>query len=260
MNRTDNLKEVSERLQEALKLVILSIEKGALSNIDRDLILEKLRKTYDSILFEEENEKIVVSTPPTIHQVKVEKTPEIPAKPNKPEVKPQGKHEFKSNQTKEAIETSKSFEKTSIFEKSKAPDSTEKIVTKEPEHTDHKAKEKSILKVEQPESIAEKFQGKRKSMTDSLSNQINVKPIASQLQDKPIADLTKEIGVHDRFLFIKELFDGDSNNYEKTINKLNQFNDISEALIYLQENFNWNDNNKAANRFIDLIRRKLLND
>lgn len=259
MNRTDNLKEVSERLKEALKLVVLSIEKGSLSNIDRDLILEKLRKTYDSILFEEESTKIIVSTP-QISQVKVEKTTEIPTKPIKPELKPQGKQEIIQNQAKEKTDTPKNLEKKSIFEKTEAPSSTEKVTDKETERHEHKTKEKSILKVEQPESIAEKFQGKRKSMTESLSNQINVKPIASQLQDKPIADLTKEIGVHDRFLFIKELFDGDNNRYEETINKLNQFNDISEALIYLHENFNWNDNNKAANRFIDLIRRKLLND
>jgi len=259
MNRTDNLKEVSERLQEALKLVVLSIEKGSLSNIDRDLILEKLRKTYDSILFEEESAKIIVSTP-KLTQVKVDKTPEIPAKSTKPEVKPQGKQELKPNNTVEKAEPPKNLEKKSIFEKAEVPSSIETVAYKEKEHQEHKTKEKSILKVEQPESIAEKFQGKRKSMTESLSNQINVKPIASQLQDKPIADLTKEIGVHDRFLFIKELFDGDNNRYEETINKLNRFNDISEALIFLHENFNWNDNNKAANRFIDLIRRKLLND
>jgi hypothetical protein len=133
----------------------------------------------------------------------------------------------------------------------------EKIVE---EKTDEKPIAKSILKTEQPESLAEKFQGKRKSMTDSLSNQFKEKPVASQLQDKPIYDLTKEIGVHDKFLFIKELFNGDSKSYEDTVNRVNQFDDITEALIYIQENFSWNDNNKAANKFIDLIRRKLLNN
>jgi len=97
-------------------------------------------------------------------------------------------------------------------------------------------------------------------MTDSLSNQIQSKPVAAKLQDKPIKDITKEIGVHDKFLFIKELFNGDNLLYDRTINKVNQFNDIAEALIYIQENFNWNEHNKAANKFIELIRRKLLND
>jgi hypothetical protein len=122
------------------------------------------------------------------------------------------------------------------------------------------SKESSILDTQQAESLAEKFQGKSKFMTDSLSNQIKTKPVASKLQDKPIFDLTREIGVHDKFNFIKELFNGDSKLYEDTISKVNQFNDIAEALIYIQENFNWNENNKAANKFIDLIRRKLLND
>ena len=261
MNRTDNLKVASERLEEALQLIALSLEKGSLSNIDRDLILEKIRKTYDSILFEVEANKIVVSTSPAVHQAKVEKTPEIPTKRTKPEIKPQEKPEPKPYQSNnDSIDTTRGSERKSIFEKSDTSNSTEKTAAiKETEIHEHKSKEKSILKVEQPESIAEKFQGKRKSMTDSLSNQINVKPIASQLQDKPIADLTKEIGVHDRFLFIKELFDEDGNLYEETISKLNQFNDISDALIFIHENFSWNENNKAANRLIDLIRRKLIN-
>jgi hypothetical protein len=97
-------------------------------------------------------------------------------------------------------------------------------------------------------------------MTDSLSNQFKTKPVASKLQGKAIEDLTKEIGVHDRFMFIKELFNGDIKSYEETIRKVNQFDDIAEALIYIQENFNWNENNKAANKFTELVRRKLLND
>lgn len=261
MNRIENHKIAFERLKEAQQLLLLAIEKGELSTIDRDLLLDKLRKVYDSILFENEVEKPIVVTQ-AIKQpikIKVEKVHEMPSRPTEPEVKPQVINESNIVQPKtKPVDNSKITEKISIFDSSIK--GLSKIDEKVEESFEEKPKEQSILKSQQPESLAEKFQGKSKSMTDSLSKQFKEKPVASQLQEKPISDLTKEIGVHDKFLFIKELFSGDSKLYEDTLNRVNQFSDISEALIFIQENFSWNDTNKAANKFIELIRRKLLND
>lgn len=266
MKRTEYLKVASDRLKEAQQLLSLGIEKENISSIERDLILEKLRNAYESILFEKEIGVQVIHNQLVAQPLKVnvEKVHEIPPKPNTPEVKPQSKVTTANTQSKEKVqETSKPVARTSIFDpvKESKKDShiEEPIVGKEPE-SPKKQKEQSILNPEQPESLAEKFQGKRKFVTDSLSNQIQSKPVAAKLQDKPIKDITKEIGVHDKFLFIKELFNGDNQLYDVTLKKVNQFNDITEALIYIQENFNWNENNKAANKFIELIRRKLLND
>jgi hypothetical protein len=264
MKQTENLKNASDRLKEAQQLLLLAIEKGTISSIDRELILEKLRKVYDTILFENEVERHVVTTSPIVQpvKVKVDKVPEIPSKPSTPEVKPQINQKISPEPRNKdhkliKVETSKTLEKTSIFDPSIKGLAEEKTVE---DQIEVKPKERSILKTHQPESLAEKLQGKRKFVTDSLSNQIRSKPVASQLQDKPIEDLTKEIGVHDKFLFTKELFNGDNKLFEETLIRLNQYNDITEALIYIQENFNWNDNNKAASKFIELIRRKLLND
>jgi len=267
MKQTENLKNASDRLKEAQQLLLLAIEKGTISSIDRELILEKLRKAYDTILFENEVEKHVVTTSPVVQpvKVKIERVLDIPSKPNTPEVKPQVIRkitpETRNKDNKPIkVETAKTIEKTSIFDpsiKGLSEEKAEKIVE---DQIELKPKERSILKTHQPESLAEKLQGKRKFVTDSLSNQIRSKPVASQLQSKPIDDLTKEIGVHDKFLFTKELFNGDNKLFEETLIRLNQYSDITEALIFIQENFNWNDNNKAASKFIELIRRKLLND
>jgi len=264
MNRTENLKTAVDHLKEAQQLLLLAIEKDAISSIERDIILEKLRKAYDSILFDHEVDKIVVAAHPQAQpiRVKVEKVPEIPTRPTTPEVKPQAKAEPISIPTKpHQTEYPKKFERTSIFEPVKKA-KPEPITEEKKERVEEiqESKGSSIIDAPHSESLAEKFQGKRKFMTDSLSNQIRTKPVASKLQDKRIEDLTKEIGVHDKFLFIKELFNGDSKLYGQTINKVNQFDDITEALIYIQENFSWNENNKAANKFIELVRRKLLND
>lgn len=259
MHTTENYKIAVDRLKEAQQLLLLAIEHGAISALDRDLLLEKIRKAYDSVLFEVEKPIIIAPTVEQPIKVKVEKVPEIPSKPSIPEVKPQVEQESKPIQPRvKLVENKPVAEKISIFDSSIKGIS--KVDEKIDESIEAKPKEPSILKTEQPASLAEKLQGKHKPMTDSLSNQITEKPVASQLQSKPIIDLTKEIGVHDKFLFIKELFDGDTKSYEDTLKIVNQFTDISEALIYIQENFSWNDNNKTANKFIELIRRKLLND
>jgi len=260
MNRTNNHKIALERLNEAQQLLLLSIEKGALSSLDRDLILEKLRKAYDSILFGNEIDKPHVIAPATIQptRIKVEKAHEIPVKPSTPEIEPQVAPKPITHQPKaQPVEKPKFAERVSIFDSSIK--GLSKVEERVEDSTDEKPQEPSILKAQQPESLVEKFQGNRKSMTDSLSKQFKDKPVASQLQEKPISDLTKEIGVHDRFLFTKELFNGDSKSFEDTLSRVNQFNDISEAIIYIQENFSWNENDKAASKFIELIRRKLLN-
>ncbi len=269
MQITENIKQAAERLKEAQELLYKAIEIGNISSIDKDLALDKIRKAYDLILFESKflkNEEIppVAKQPAKVKEEKVVKAEPLikvqeEEKPS-PAVQPEVSKELPEEKPKPA-------ERVSIFDSSvkglskvgedKIVKNVEKVFD---DIKENKPEEFSILKTEKPESLVEKFQGKRKTMTESLSNQIKEKPVASQLQEKPISDLTKEIGVHDRFLFIKELFNGDSNHYERTIDKVNQFTDIAEALIYIQENFSWNENNKAANKFIELIRRKLLND
>lgn len=269
MQITENIKQAAERLKEAQELLYKATENGNISSIDKDLALDKIRKAYDLILIESKflksEEALQVAKQPTkLKEEKVVK--DEPVVKVKEEEKPTPI--VRTEVTKELPEEKpRTAERVSIFDPSikglskvgddKIVKNVEKVFD---EIEEAKSEDFSILKTEQPESLVEKFQGKRKTMTDSLSNQIKEKPVASQLLDKPISDLTKEIGVHDKFLFIKELFNGDSNQYDKTIEKVNQFTDIAEALIYIQENFSWNENNKAANRFIELIRRKLLND
>lgn len=269
MQITEKLKLAAERLKEAQELLYNAIEDGNISSIDKDLALEKIRKAYDLIIFESPILKDEVISKVTKQPAKEKEEETVKAEPVvkaeeevnlSPIVQPEVSKKLPEEKPKPA-------ERVSIFDPSikglskvgedKIVENVEKVFE---DIKEIKPEEFSILKTEQAESLVEKFQGKRKTMTEALSKQIKEKPVASQLQEKPILDLTKEIGVHDKFLFIKELFNGDSHKYEETINKVNQFTDIAEALIYIQENFSWNENNKAANKFIELIRRKLLND
>lgn len=72
-----------------------------------------------------------------------------------------------------------------------------------------------------------------------------------------IDNLRSAIGLNDRFLMIRDLFNGDAAKYEDTIETLNEFDDLDECMIYIVENFTWNPDSEGARLLVSLIERKL---
>lgn len=72
-----------------------------------------------------------------------------------------------------------------------------------------------------------------------------------------IDDIRKAIGINDRFLMIRDLFNGDAQMFENTITTINEFDDLDECMIYLVENFAWNPDSDGAKLLMSLIERKL---
>ena len=74
----------------------------------------------------------------------------------------------------------------------------------------------------------------------------------------PIENLAKGIGLNDKFLFSKELFDGNSQKFNATINAINELNSLEEAEEYINTNFSWSPSNNIAKHFMTLVRRRFL--
>ena len=72
-----------------------------------------------------------------------------------------------------------------------------------------------------------------------------------------IDDIRKAIGLNDKFLLLRDLFAGDVALYERTIDRLNSFEDLDECMIYIVENFRWNPDSEGARMLVSLIERKL---
>lgn len=258
--KTNHLKNASDLLKDAESLISQAIKKGSVSSIEQDLILEKLRNAYDLILFERDQEKQPVAQPvlqPT--KISVERTPEISVQPKEPEVKPQG-NRINLIETKQPETKKEPLAKPQVKKDEGKGSSDEPEVQVEKEIPKQKTKPISFGTKQPTEIISDKYQGTRKFRNEALTDHIHKKDLSTKMQSKPISDLTKAIGVNDKFLFIKELFNGDTELYNNSIKKLNQFTDISEAMIFIHENFSWKGDSETANRFIELIRRKLLNE
>lgn len=84
--------------------------------------------------------------------------------------------------------------------------------------------------------------------------------VVTALQDAPIRDLKKAIGFNDRFLFVKELFRGDENMYERSLKTINGFSIYPEAEYWIQRELkvklSWPDNCEAVRLFDQLVKRR----
>jgi hypothetical protein len=74
----------------------------------------------------------------------------------------------------------------------------------------------------------------------------------------PIKDLNKGIGLNDKFLFAKELFGGNAQQFVNAITKINAMNSIGDAFEYIKCNFSWQEDNPVVKHFITLVRRRFM--
>lgn len=72
----------------------------------------------------------------------------------------------------------------------------------------------------------------------------------------PIAHLATSIGTNDRFLFSRELFDGNMELFYETIRKIDHMQTTREAFDFLRE-FNWK-RNETSLKFVELVKRRFL--
>lgn len=117
----------------------------------------------------------------------------------------------------------------------------------------------------EPEPVVEPVQAVEapKRLADVLGSGVTVlgdKIAADEAPTTPfnrITDLRKAIGLNDKFLMIRDLFGGDAAMYEDTIDRLNEFDDLDECMIFIVENFRWNPDSEGAKLLVSLIERKL---
>lgn len=118
----------------------------------------------------------------------------------------------------------------------------EPIVTEAPEEQQE---------VEQPKRIGD-ILGSKTTLADQM-----IKDDAPTTPFNRITDIRKAMGLNDRFLMIRDLFAGDAERFEATIDTINEFDDLDECMIYIVENFKWNPDSEGAKLLVSLIERKL---
>jgi hypothetical protein len=88
----------------------------------------------------------------------------------------------------------------------------------------------------------------------------NTREIGHKLNEAPIVDLRKGIGLNDRFVFIAELFRGDEVMYENSLKTINNFSFYSEAQFWMERELKtkigWDENSETVAHFYALVKRR----
>ncbi|MGC9331301.1 MAG: hypothetical protein ACP5DZ_05410 [Bacteroidales bacterium] len=105
--------------------------------------------------------------------------------------------------------------------------------------------------------LGEKLGANRIAVNETLAGKSSKDDLASKLQSKPVTDIKAAIGLGDRFLFIKELFDGNADEFNKCIQDLNNMHSADEAKTYL-EKYKWDIEKDTATYFWSIVQRRFL--
>jgi hypothetical protein len=79
----------------------------------------------------------------------------------------------------------------------------------------------------------------------------------SRFSNLPVSNLGNAVTTNDKFLFIRELFEGNTDEYNEAVRNIDSMATIHDAAAFLRENFKWKKNETSL-KFIDLVKRRFL--
>ena len=81
-------------------------------------------------------------------------------------------------------------------------------------------------------------------------------PQQTSLFGPMVTDIRQAISLGDRFLFQRELFAGNGELMQKTLDELNALGSLSEAMDYVLDNFEWDKESTAVQLFENVLKRR----
>jgi hypothetical protein len=100
--------------------------------------------------------------------------------------------------------------------------------------------------------------------SDNLNERLGIKREADEYSDliksKPVKSLGEAIGVNDKFLFIREIFNGNPEAYEQAVAKLDNAENLAAAKEIINGYIEDTQESRVTRQFIDLLKRKFPSD
>lgn len=252
-----------------------------------ELVAEKGNNTFDDFEMEflqsrlKESKKLVQRLAES--QSEKPSSGEEAVKPEKKEKKKEASLQEKETKKAENIKTAESKQITEDFPKSPDPQVSAEEISDIPV----KEEQKFVHEIQTEKKSTE--QEKRSATDDSMGDDMELEDDISEVKDKrlgdsflkgksvnellagvgsnlehklsnrPVASIQTSIGINDRFQYTRELFDGSADVFNETVKKLDQMDNIHEAVKYLQQNFKWKKNETSL-KFVNLVKRRFLNE
>jgi hypothetical protein len=97
---------------------------------------------------------------------------------------------------------------------------------------------------------------KGKSVNDLITDKHKLE---FKLSNRPVGNIQKAIGINDRFQYIRELFDNDTEKFMETVKSIDSMQTATEAYQYLRTRYKW-QKNETSLKFLHLVKRRFSNE
>ncbi len=108
--------------------------------------------------------------------------------------------------------------------------------------------------------VADKFINRTTSFHEQLGELIRDNDGVDLNKKIQLEHLTEAIGVNDRFLFIREIFNDNQEAYAQAISRLEDAENIADAKAIIMSYTGVNNENEAVNQLLELVKRKISSD
>ncbi len=108
---------------------------------------------------------------------------------------------------------------------------------------------------ERPTVLADAIAPAATTLADTLAAPA---ALGEEMNHSKIASLREGIGINDKFLMIRDLFDGDGDAYAEAIEALDSLESLDDCMIHIIENYAWNPDTEGSKFIMQLLDRKFL--
>jgi hypothetical protein len=137
-----------------------------------------------------------------------------------------------------------------------------KVINEEPVKKEEPVKVRETSGMKAPDAevmINEKFSKDYVTLNDKLKNE-NGETLIQKHSKRKIVDIKEAITLNQKFIFIKELFNGDASEYNNMLSSIDQCDNYQSALQLLNSNYsqklNWPQDKDEVKEFYAIVERK----
>ena len=133
-------------------------------------------------------------------------------------------------------------------------DTPKPMTSKAPERKAAPQPAPAPVEEERTVTIADAMAASTQTLADTL-----ITPVAlgDDINHSKINSLRDGIGLNDKFLMIRDLFDGDGDAYDEAITALDSMETLDDCMIHIIENYAWNPDTEGSKFIMQLLERKL---
>lgn len=109
-------------------------------------------------------------------------------------------------------------------------------------------------------TIATNFED-HETLGDRIAMKNSSHSVSDHLHKIPVKDIKAAIGLNEKFQFINQLFNGDSQKYNASIDHLNSCGSSKNAQEFMKniaQEFNWEKQPSVASLFMDVVERRFI--